>query len=274
MDKHGWVVDLHSFEVDVIVHFNDDMLVVMLPVLERASMLHSTFECPGLEQSVAWAMAKSAEVKPGEVVLDPMCGSGIILLEAAQSWREACYLGFDVDASQLERSATNMRLLSHSIRAKISLAQADVTRIPLPSQSVDAVICDLPFGKQWGSEEENELLYPLAVSEFARVLRPESGRVVLLTNQSNSERLVQALQAQKGMWEVTCRRRLTLGNMEAVMFLARLSGDEAKVAQIPRESMRLPWEDSRGRAKWQSLRAMVRLPMQPVFCGRKVDRKT
>lgn len=275
-ERHGWQVALRGFDIEVVVHLNDEFLLVALPLLERTSARQTNFALPGLSQPVAWAMAKSAGITPGEVVVDPMCGSGIILLEAAQCWGNAFYLGFDCDASQLARSDCNLQLLSGRIRTAVALACGDATRLPLPDASCDAVLCDLPFGKLYGSEEDNERLYPAALAEFRRILSPSTGRVVLLTNKANSQKLVDAFLAAADSWVVTCRRRLTLGFMEAVLFLAMVRpaaggvpcAEEAEASQplaMPPESMRLPWEDGRGRAKWSSFKALARPPLQPCM---------
>ncbi|CAK0803607.1 unnamed protein product [Prorocentrum cordatum] len=186
-EARGWQVDLKGFELEVVVHINDDMLLVTVPLLERRAAPQANFALPGLAQPVAWAVARSANIAPGELVVDPMCGSGIILLEAAQCWRGAAYLGFDLDEAQLRRFAGNLRQLSRG--HAISACRADVVRLPLPDGSVDAIVCDLPFGRQHGTMESVALLYPAAVAEFRRVLRSGSGRAVLLTSQANSEML-------------------------------------------------------------------------------------
>eukprot|EP00929_Paragymnodinium_shiwhaense_P115929 TRINITY_DN8509_c0_g1_i4.p1 TRINITY_DN8509_c0_g1~~TRINITY_DN8509_c0_g1_i4.p1 ORF type:complete len:423 (-),score=39.13 TRINITY_DN8509_c0_g1_i4:112-1380(-) len=148
---HKWQVELKEYDLEVAVNLNDETLLVLLPLLARAATRQNNFACPGLTQPVAWAMARSLEIKPGEVVMDPMCGSGIVLLEAAQCWRHAFYLGFDVEPSQLERSVANTKLLAGHIGRTISIQRGDASRLPLSSGSVDAVVCDLPFGKQFGS---------------------------------------------------------------------------------------------------------------------------
>lgn len=43
------------------------------------------------------------------------------------------------------------------------------------------VISDLPFGKRIGSKTDNRKLYPAILKEFARVIKPGSGRACLLT---------------------------------------------------------------------------------------------
>jgi len=145
MKSQRWNVDLKDFEVDVVVNLNDEMLVVLLPLLERSSARQHNFSCPGLTQPVAWAMARTLDIKAGEVIVDPMCGAGIILLEAAQCWCDSTYMGFDESECQVKRSESNMQLLASQIIRNISFAQADATKLPLLSQSVDAVVCDLPF---------------------------------------------------------------------------------------------------------------------------------
>ncbi|CAJ1342982.1 unnamed protein product [Effrenium voratum] len=221
----GWRVDLHDYDVEVVVHLNDDHLIVGLPLLERAAQ-QAQFALPGLSQPVAWAMARTIEPALGELVVDPMCGSGIVLLEAAQCWRGAFYLGFEEDPRQLERCRQNRSLVS-----------PDAARSP---------------------------------KAYAEVLRSD-GRVVLLTNQ-----------ALEG-WQVDCRRKVLLGHMEALLFLARPSGSGAiaeaevrRAASHAHDCMRLPWEDASGRRqrmpRWSAMKASLRQPMRLVN-GKKCRRE-
>lgn len=287
----GWDVDLTGFDVQVVVHLNDEFLLVLLPLLERSSARQNNFACAGLTQPVAWAMARTLDVAPGEVVVDPMCGAGIILLEAVQCWQEALYFGFDESAQQLQRAAENLQLLSGACRQHVALARADATCLPLAAGSVDAIVCDLPFGKLFGSEATNEVLYPAAVAEFRRVLKPVKGRAVLLTSLANSDRLGRALCSAPDQWAVTCRRRLLLGHMESMLFVAfarpvtdatraaATAGCHAEASEtgaepglLPPESSRLPWEDHHGRHRWSAQKAKVRQSLQPVGGGRKALR--
>eukprot|EP00435_Cladocopium_sp_Y103_P063523 s515_g25.t1 len=52
-----WQVDLHDYDLEVVVHLNDDHLIVGLPLLERSGQ-QAQFALPGLSQPVAWAMAR------------------------------------------------------------------------------------------------------------------------------------------------------------------------------------------------------------------------
>jgi 23S rRNA G2445 N2-methylase RlmL len=63
----------------------------------------------------------------------------------------------------------------------ISLQVWDARALPLDSASVTRVITNLPFGKQIGTAEANEELYPALVAEFGRVLAAD-GVLVALTS--------------------------------------------------------------------------------------------
>jgi tRNA (guanine6-N2)-methyltransferase len=145
--------------------------------LSDASMRHRTYKkehlAASLRPTVAAAMVRLAEARPGQVVLDPMCGAGTILAEQlaaapVQVW------GGDQDAAPLRAAAANLRRLD-----KVHLARWDATRLPLADRSVDRIVSNPPFGKQLSRPEEVGPLYRQMMLEYERVLRP-GGRAVLL----------------------------------------------------------------------------------------------
>ncbi|XP_010148153.1 PREDICTED: THUMP domain-containing protein 2, partial [Eurypyga helias] len=115
----------------------------------------------------------------GAFVLDPMCGLGTILLEAAKEWPEACYWGADISDAQLEGADVNIR--AAGLMDRIELLQASVKALPLPSESFDAVISDIPFGKKFKITKDIELL-PHVLQEMERVLRVGGTLVLLLSH--------------------------------------------------------------------------------------------
>lgn len=42
--------------------------------------------------------------------------------------------------------------------------------LPLPSASVDAVVCDLPFGRKFGSKTDMAAKLPLILAEMERLV--------------------------------------------------------------------------------------------------------
>ncbi|XP_066552666.1 THUMP domain-containing protein 2 isoform X2 [Amia ocellicauda] len=160
----GWKVDLRHPELEVNVHLSDNLCVLGIPVL-RFPLAHRTYiKITGLRSTTAWVMASLAGIKPGCLVLDPMCGVGTILLEAAKEWQNAFFLGFDNDELQLKRVQENVRFAD--LMNRIELIKASVMEIPLPSSSVDAIVCDIPFGRKYCSNTDIRAALPAIVKEM------------------------------------------------------------------------------------------------------------
>ncbi|NXD84765.1 THUM2 protein, partial [Halcyon senegalensis] len=179
MKQFGWHADLRDPDLEIFVHINDMHFVAGIPLFRLPLANRDYIKTAGLRSTIAWAMASLAEINAGAFVLDPMCGLGTILLEAAKEWPEACYWGADISDSQLEGADVNIR--TAGLMDKIELLKASVKALPLPSESFDAVISDIPFGKKFQITKDIQLL-PDILQEMERVLRV-GGTVVLLLSQ-------------------------------------------------------------------------------------------
>lgn len=159
-----------------------------------------------LKPTIAAAMVALSHPQADDVFLDPMCGSGTILIERALAAPYRLLLGGDHDPAAAQATRDNVGPRYKPIRVE----QWDARRLPLEDQSVSALVCNLPFGKQIGSAEENRTLYPALLTEWIRVLQP-GARVVLLTSECDlllrSLRRIPALQVERrlpvlvrGLW--------------------------------------------------------------------------
>eukprot|EP00397_Hematodinium_sp_SG-2012_P032603 GEMP01034725.1.p1 GENE.GEMP01034725.1~~GEMP01034725.1.p1 ORF type:complete len:389 (+),score=69.54 GEMP01034725.1:81-1247(+) len=240
------------FDCEVWLHLNEVELTVSLTLFRQPQSGPQNFHFQGLSQTVSWALCMTADIQDGEVILDPMCGAGIICLEGALTWPKAAFIGMDSCSVQLEKFATN---ISNQALSKVHILQGDVRRIPLESNCVHAVICDLPYGKQFGSVEENQSLYPVAVSEMSRVLKHD-GRVVLLTSLEMRDLLVNALVAHN--IRVTTLRPVNLGFLEAVIITGTKSPSPDASGEY---ATRLAWESANGRMTWNSHKLRRRPPL-------------
>lgn len=154
--------------------------------LSDRTMRHRTYKSEhfkaSLRPTVAAAMVRLADIKPGQTILDPMCGAGTILAEAllAERSRQAGaprplqVLGGDIDPHHLRDAQANLRRLGQT-----TLETWDARKLPLDAQSVDRILCNPPFGVALGTPEEIGPLYRDMVKEMDRVLRP-GGKVVLI----------------------------------------------------------------------------------------------
>uniref|UniRef100_A0A663N382 THUMP domain-containing protein n=1 Tax=Athene cunicularia TaxID=194338 RepID=A0A663N382_ATHCN len=123
-----------------------------------------------LMKQFGWrADLRDPDLEAGAFVLDPMCGLGTLLLEAAKEWPVTCYWGADISDSQLEGADVNIR--TADLMDKIELLKASVKALPLPSESFDAVISDIPFGKKFKVTKDIQLL-PDILQEMERYVWP------------------------------------------------------------------------------------------------------
>jgi 23S rRNA G2445 N2-methylase RlmL len=113
----------------------------------------------------------------GRILLDPCCGSGTILREAATLGWEP--VGGDLDPTAVEGARDNLGRARLFGADRARLFSADVRRLPLTDASVAAVASNLPFGKQYELQGRPERWFAVALDELARVVQP-GGRIVLL----------------------------------------------------------------------------------------------
>jgi 23S rRNA G2445 N2-methylase RlmL len=134
---------------------------------------------PGsLRPAVAAALAWLSSPRGDDVVLDPACGIGTILIERAELGRYRMLLGGDHDIEALAAARTNV-----GPRYKpIELREWDAVAMPLADHSVSAIVTNLPWGMKFGSHRDNRRLYPRLMAEFRRVIAP-GGRIVMLTGE-------------------------------------------------------------------------------------------
>lgn len=184
--------------------------------LSDRTMRHRTYKLEHLPASlrptVAAAMVRLAGVGPEMTVLDPMCGAGTILAEVIDVARNrrggtVQILGGDNDPNAIFVGSQNLAKVG-----QVDLVRWDATRLPLPTVSVDRIICNPPFGKQLSTIEEVGPLYHAAAAEWDRVLRP-GGRAVFLIMES--ELLREILQGRG--WNPTRRLRIRLLGLPCVL---------------------------------------------------------
>lgn len=128
-----------------------------------------------LRPSLAAAMVLLTAPAPQDVFLDPMAGTGTILLERAAAGPFAQLYGSDNSTEAVRAMLVNTRQL----KGEIQCERWDARSLPLPPASVDKVATNMPFGRQLSAEQDLPALYRGVLAEIQRVLRP-GGRLVAL----------------------------------------------------------------------------------------------
>jgi tRNA G10 N-methylase Trm11 len=130
-----------------------------------------------------------AGARPGDTVLDPFCGTGTLLMEAAILGMRC--IGVDIDSNQVQGARSNMKWLAKDMGEKLDydIFKGDSRKLStLMKKQVDAVAFEPllgPIYKDVPHEEEAQktikdltTLYREALTEIAKVLRPD-GRVAM-----------------------------------------------------------------------------------------------
>lgn len=187
---YGWRVDLEHPDFDVWLQIEGDRATVGLRLFgqemgRRSRVAHGP---ASLRPTVAHAMCLLTRPQAGEVFLDPMCGTGTILVERSLAQAGAVMVGADWHVGALNLAKRNLEAAGLPVR----LVRADACAMPLRSGTVDALACNLPWGRRIGTHASNRRLYPRFLEEARRVLR--SGATMVL---------------------LTAERRLMLGSLEA-----------------------------------------------------------
>lgn len=147
--------------------------------LSDRSMRHRGYQTvnlpASLRPSVAAAMVFLTDPTPGDVFLEPMCGSGTLIAERVLSGDYGQVVGGDV---LLERVRATVENLGFTKKRGV-VCNWDACRLPVATTSVDRAAVNLPFGKQIGSRHDAAKLYPRFFAELDRVLKPGGQAAVL-----------------------------------------------------------------------------------------------
>ena len=159
----------------------DKSALVGLRLTDR-TMRHSDYKQANLPASlrptVARALVWLCDVDPGDVVVDPTCGAGTLLIERALAGRHRALLGGDIE-EEAARCATRNFGKKHRPRG---ICRWDALELPLRSGSADKIVCNLPWGHQVGSRGSLGPMYAGVLKEARRILKP-GGRASFLTSE-------------------------------------------------------------------------------------------
>ncbi len=209
---YGWDVDLKNFNFEVNVEVEDDHCLVGLRLTpealhKRSRVVHGI---ASLNPTAAYAMCVLSGPEADEVVLDPMCGTGTILIERA-ALGPARLIGSDAFGEAMREVCMNL----NATGVTAHLVQADARRLPFASAGIDKVLCNLPWGRRVLSYRTIRRLYKRFVPELERVMRP-GGKAVLLTTQWG---LMVSLVHRAPSLAITHDRIIRIGGMKPHLYI-------------------------------------------------------
>ena len=127
-----------------------------------------------LRSDIANIMTLISHPHSSDVVYDPFCGSGTLLLERGYAAPYQKMYAADNDADMVRRAEEKLARLKN-----VFIKIEDAAFSSLASGSVSTIITDPPWGS-FQKIEDPTIFYQNMLTEFARVLRPD-GVVVMLS---------------------------------------------------------------------------------------------
>jgi tRNA (guanine10-N2)-dimethyltransferase len=130
------------------------------------------FQPGGMDPMLARALVNLAGGHEGEIVLDPMCGTGGVLIEAGRVGAQA--VGVDAQEKMTAGASEN---LADTLEAPFTVLRGDARRLPLAADVVDAAVFDVPYGRQ--SKIAGAQLATLVADALAEAARVADRAVVV-----------------------------------------------------------------------------------------------
>ncbi|MEU7658501.1 methyltransferase domain-containing protein [Streptomyces lincolnensis] len=162
----GWRLTLDGTRATLMLRVDDR------PLHRRPYKQHTI--AGTLHPPLAAAMAELAGIRPGDRVLDPCCGAGTLLIEAALARPGARFHGFDLSPASVTAARANAGDLPVRVR------RGDAGRLPLPDACVDRVLCNPPWGAQVQAQGLIAVDPARWWTELRRVLAVDGTAVLLL----------------------------------------------------------------------------------------------
>ncbi|MEF8908279.1 MAG: methyltransferase domain-containing protein [Haloarculaceae archaeon] len=130
------------------------------------------FQPGSMDPHLARGLVNVAGARPDATVLDPMCGTGGILVEAGLVGADV--LGVDVQGKMVRGSRENLAAAlggpgTDASTVDWGIARGDAGRLPVADGAVDAVVFDAPYGRQSKIEGDLGDLMSEALQEARRV---------------------------------------------------------------------------------------------------------
>ena len=127
---------------------------------------------------MARTLVNIACARKGEILLDPFCGTGGILIEAEMLGLFP--VGSDFDPFMIRGSIKNSR--------ESFFLQADATSLPFRDRSIDTIVTDFPYGQSVCVRKSDTMdhLYADALEEIQRLIKP-GHRAVVVTHRDISD---------------------------------------------------------------------------------------
>jgi 23S rRNA G2445 N2-methylase RlmL len=184
LKKYKKKVDLENYDLNIRFDLVGKFGYVGLQLTDDS--LYKRYQKPfnhiaAIKSTIAYAMIVLSDIKKGESILDPMCGSGTIPMEAASLFKNKVkIIAGDIDERCVQGSIENARL--NNLDKYIEFKKIDAVRLEDYISSVDKIITNPPYGVRIEKRNLKEFYKKFLLSS-AKVL--DEGKITLITLKAN-----------------------------------------------------------------------------------------
>ena len=111
-EKFQWSVKMKDFDIEVVVNIDSNQAYFGIG-LTHQSLYKRNIEHFGpttLRATICASMLELADIQPGEIVVDPMCGGGSIPIEGAVAFKNGFFLAGDYHDLASQRTGNNLKV--------------------------------------------------------------------------------------------------------------------------------------------------------------------
>jgi tRNA (guanine10-N2)-dimethyltransferase len=172
-------IEIRSLITDSKLYVGSKISEIDRTQFEERKVQHRPFFSPiSLHPKVARALVNLTSIKRNQILLDPFCGTGGILLEAGLMGIKV--IGSDVEEKMIEGCKKTLDF--YKIKNN-KLFCSDVGEIQNYIDMVDSIATDLPYGKSTTTKgEKMEKLYERAFESMSNLLKKDGKAVIGVSN--------------------------------------------------------------------------------------------
>lgn len=214
IEKTQWLAVPKGYNIEFKIIPNGDSFLLCLKLVDFLNYKREWRESlvsTSLEPSLAYLMCFLSGISSNDIFLDPMCGSGTIIIERALAGPYKKVIGSDIDKKAIQSTEINIKVAGQKIEAH----KWDAIRLPLRNDSVTKVVVNMPYGIRVGKHNLNLKLYSLFFQELKRILC-DKATIVILTQEKKL--IYQTLKENK---EFQLKKQLTIniGGLQPDIFV-------------------------------------------------------
>lgn len=177
------VQDIDAFRVlRTVLHvalIEDERVVVERNLFRRDWRKHLV--PAGINPTLAYVICKVADLKDADIIMDPFCGGGTIVITANLDFKVKKFLASDISSTAVEYTKRNI-LEAKITKDKYTLFINDVKRLRLQKDYLDKIITNMPFGIRAGKHDSNVSLYKTFIN-FSHSTLKKDGLLVAFTTE-------------------------------------------------------------------------------------------